>query len=264
MKVHLLAIDCQNDFSSPKGNLFVPGADGDMDRLSKFINRVGKKIDRIHATLDSHKVMQVFHSAFWVNSKNEHPQPFTVISVDDVRKSVWQTTLLGLRKRGIDYVEELSTKGKYPLIIWPYHCLIGSWGHALVPNVSDAIIQWEKDRKRMADYCVKGDFYMSEHYGALEAEVPSPEEPSTMLNTGLIKTLQEADSLLIAGEALSHCVKATVEQVAKAFGDENIKKFVLLEDCCSNVTGFDKLGKDFVIDMIKRGMRVEKSTEYLA
>ena len=264
MKVQLLAIDCQNDFSNPKGSLFVPGADQDMDRLSRFIGRLEKKLDKIHVTLDSHKVMQVFHSAFWVNSKNEHPTPFTIISVDDVTKGVWQTTIIGLRIRGQEYVETLAARGRYPLIIWPYHTLIGSWGHALVPSVSDAIIQWEKNRKKMADYCVKGDFFMSEHYGALEAEVPAPEEPNTMLNAGLVKTLQEADVLVIAGEALSHCVKATVEQVAQAFGEENIKKFVLLEDCCSSVGGFDKLGKDFVNDMVKRGMRVEKSTEYLA
>jgi len=264
MKIHLLAIDCQNDFCNPKGNLFVPGADDDMSRLSKFINRVEKKIDRIHATLDSHKVMQVFHPAFWINSKNEHPNAFTVITADDVKKGVWQTTLMGLRTRGVDYVEALSARGRYPLVIWPYHCLIGSWGHALIPSVSDAIIQWEKNRKRMADYCVKGDFYFSEHYGALEAEVPAPEEPNTMLNTRLIKALQEADVLLIAGEALSHCVKATVEQVADSFGDENIKKFVLLEDCCSSVGSFENIGKNFISDMVKRGMRIERSTDYLA
>lgn len=114
----------------------------------------------------------------------------------------------------------------------------------------------------MVDYCVKGDFYLSEHYGALEAEVPSPEEPATMLNTRLIGMLQEADVLLVAGEALSHCVKSTVEQVAEAFGDDNIKKFVLLEDCCSNVPSFENLGRDFIKNMCKRGMRITTTNDY--
>jgi len=264
MKIHLLAIDCQWDFANPKGSLFVPGADKDMERLAKFINRTEKKLDDIHVTLDSHKVMQVFHPAFWLNSKNEHPSPFTLISVDDVKKGTWRTTLTGLQKRGLEYVEALAAKGRYPLIIWPYHTLIGSIGHALVPSVSDALIKWEKDRYAMVDYCVKGDYYLSEAYGALESEVPAPEEPSTMLNTRLISMLQEADDLLIAGEALSHCVKSTVEQIAEAFGDDNIKKFVLLSDCCSSVTGFEKAGTDFVKDMTKRGMRVTTSVDYLA
>lgn len=263
MKIDLLAIDCQWDFANPKGSLFVPGADKDMERLAKFINRMEGKLHDIHVTLDSHKVMQVFHSAFWVNSKKEHPQPYTLISVDDVKKGTWFTTIPSLRKRSLEYVETLAAKGRYPLIIWPYHCLIGSFGHALVPSVSEAITRWEKNRYATANYCVKGDFYLSEHYGALEAEVPAPEEPDTMLNTRLVSILQDADVLLIAGEALSHCVKATVEQVAEAFGEENIKKFVLLEDCCSNVGGFDQLGKDFVKNMTKRGMQVCKSDAYL-
>lgn len=264
MKLDLLAIDCQNDFANRQGSLFVAGADKDMERLTKFVNRLESKINNIHVTLDSHKVMQVFHPAFWVNSKNENPQPFTLIGVDDVKKGTWRTTLPQLQKRGIEYVEALAAKGRYPLVIWPYHTLIGSNGHALVPSFSDAIIQWEKNRLKMVNYCVKGDFYLSEHYGALEAEVPAPEEPSTMLNTGLLKALQGADVLVIAGEALSHCVKATVEQVADNFGEENVKKFVLLEDCCSNVGGFEKMGQDFVANMIKRGMKVSKSTEYLS
>lgn len=264
MKIHLLAIDCQQDFANPRGSLFVPGADKDMERLAKFINRMEKKLDDIHVTLDSHKVMQVFHSAFWINSKGEHPAHYTIISVDDVKKGVWRATITSCQKRATEYVEALASKGKYPLMIWPYHCLISSIGHSLVPAVSDAIIRWEKNRYAMANYCVKGDFYLSEHYGALEAEVPAPEEPSTMLNTGLVSVLQQADVLLIAGEALSHCVKATVEQVAAAFGEENIKKFVLLEDCCSNVASFEQLGKDFVKDMTKRGMQITTTTEYLA
>lgn len=264
MKVHLLLIDCQNDFCSPKGSLFVPGADKDAERMAKFIGKAEKRIDDIHVTLDSHKVMQVFHSAFWINSKNEHPQPFTLISVDDVKKGVWRTTVNGLQKRGTEYVEALAAKGRYPLIIWPYHTLIGSIGHALVPSVSDALIKWEKNRYAMVDYCVKGDYFMSEAYGALESEVPSSEEPSTMLNTRLIEALQESDDLLIAGEALSHCVKSTVEQIAESFGDENIKKFILLSDCSSSVAGFEKNGDDFVKNMSKRGMRVTTSTEYFA
>lgn len=267
MKVNLLIIDAQQDFCSPNGSLFVPGADKDMERLSTFINRMEDKLDDIHVTLDTHSPMQVFHPAFWVNNKGEHPNPFTVISVDDVKNGVWRAAINNLQESGnlqkkcLEYVEALAKKGKYPLIIWPYHTLLGSIGHALVPSVSDAIIQWEKNNLTSANYILKGNYYLSEAYGALESEVPDPEEPATMLNTNLVKVLSEADEIIIAGEALSHCVRSTALQLSDAFGD-NIKRFVLLSDCSSSVTGFEKVGTDFIKDMSGRGMRVTTSIDY--
>jgi len=264
MKTHLLLIDIQNDFCSPQGSLYVPGGDQDAIRVANFISSNGKKIDCIHATLDSHRSVQVFHPIFWCDSKGNHPDPFTIISVEDVENGIWMTTNPSWRNRGIEYVKALAARGRFPLCIWPYHTIIGSFGHSLVPSVSEALIKWEQDYFAMVDYCVKGDFYMSEHYGALEAEVPAPEDPSTQLNTGLVGILQEADVLLIAGQALSHCVKNTVEQVAIAFGDENIKKIVLLTDCSSNVVGFEDLGINFVRDMTARGMQISTSVDYFA
>ena len=37
------------------------------------------------------------------------------------------------------YVEKLTADGKYPLIIWPYHAMLGGIGHALVANVEEAV-----------------------------------------------------------------------------------------------------------------------------
>lgn len=269
-KIHILGIDVQNDFCGNgnngqfAGSLFVPGADIDAERIAAFINKYGKKIDDIHMTLDSHRVVQVFHPIFWSNDKGQNPNPFTVISVSDVENRVWKTTNPSWQKRGIEYVRALAAKGRSPLCVWPYHCIIGSIGHALVPSVSDALRNWERERFAMVDYCVKGDFFFSEHYGALEAEIPAPEEPLTMLNTRMVEALRECDELILLGEALSHCVKNTGEQIASAFGEENIKKFVFFSDCSSNVPGFENLGNDFVKNMLSKGMRVCKSTEYFA
>jgi len=286
--IHLLAIDCQRDFTQPAnkkladviesisgqtqdstfirngGSLFVVGADKDMKNLTAFINRVGNKITKITATLDSHYPMQVFHPMFWVNSEGNHPNPFTMISVSDVKNGTWRASVVGLQKKALEYVQKLEAQGSDPLICWPEHCLISSSGHGLDPDLLNAMNKWSRNKLSKVNWTVKGDFYMSEHYGALRAEVEYPEEPSTQLNTNVINSLQSADVILIAGEALSHCVRKTVCQIADTFGDDNIKKFVLLEDCCSNVTGFEKLGQDFVSQMTKRGMKVAKSTEYLA
>jgi len=263
MQIHLIAIDPQVDFCDPKGALYVAGADRDMERLAAMINRLGRKINQIHVTLDSHRVIDVAHPIFWIDSKGNHPAPFTLINEDDVVNGRWTTFYPGWRQRGLDYVKALKANNRYLLCIWPPHCIIGSKGHSIYPMVSDALIKWETDNFRIVDFVTKGSNIFTEHYSAVKADVPDSADPSTMTNSRLIDILQTADVILITGEALSHCVCNTVNDIADNFDVSNIKKFVLLTDTTSNVPGFENLGKDFVKNMVARGMQLSTSTEFL-
>jgi nicotinamidase-related amidase len=263
MKLHLLCIDPQKDFASKNGSLFVPGADEDMDRLATFVDRIGDKLDEIHVTMDSHHLVDIAHPIFWMDSNGKHPAPFTIISVDDVAQGRWITSVPVFRQYGLDYVQTLAANGRYPLCIWPPHCLIGSEGYGIVEPFYTSLRKWEDKYTGIVNFVTKGSNYKTEHYSAVQADVPDPQDPGTMLNTELIDTLQKADIILIAGEALSHCVANTVTDVANNFGDENIKKFVLLRDCTSNVGGFDTMGETFVKNMKARGMQVTTSKEFL-
>jgi nicotinamidase-related amidase len=244
--------------------LFVPGADQDAERLSEFVNRMSKNLGGVHVTLDSHRSIQIFFESFWVDSKGGHPSPFTIISVDDVEKGRWKCFNPSWQGIALNYVRQLAKNGRYPLCVWPYHTIIGSIGAALVPSFSDAIIKWEKDNFAFVDYVTKGSNVMTENYSIYKADVVDPADSLTMPNTDLLAILQSADEILIAGEALSHCVANSVTDICTDFGEENIKKIVLLRDTTSNVTGFENLGNDFVKNMSKRGMRVTTSVDYLA
>jgi nicotinamidase-related amidase len=266
--VHLITIDPQNDFciakgpGGEKGQLVVAGAEADMTRLGSFINKNQKRITEIHCTLDSHQYVHIAHPSFWVNSKGEHPNPFTMISVDDVKNGVWRAFNPQWQGKALSYVETLKKNGRYVLVIWPVHCLIGSWGHSIVPVVAEALYKWEKDTFSRINFVAKGSNMASEHYSILMADCPDDNDPSTKLNTNLLDTLSEADEILITGEALSHCVASSITDIANNFGDDNIKKFTLLTDCSSSVTGFEKLGQDFVLNMSKRGMKICKSIDW--
>lgn len=268
MNLELVVIDPQKDFCTSKlsngkpGALYVPGAEDDITRLAKFVTRLGKKIKDIHTTLDSHHLVDIAHPIFWVNGEGQHPNPFTLISKGDVEQGVWRATNPGFQERGLAYVTTLEANGRYPLCIWPAHCLIGSEGGIVVPELFEAFLKWEEDFK-MVDYVTKGSNFWTEHYSAVQADVPDPEDPGTMLNTKLIETLQRADIVVIAGQALSHCVANTITDIADNFGDDNIKKMVLLEDCSSNVPTFEQMGKDFIIKMKARGMQVSNSIDFL-
>jgi len=260
-RVELLVIDPQFDFCDPNGSLFVGGADEDMVRLAKFVEANGRSLYDIHITLDTHHFVDIAHPIFWIDSNANHPDPFTIITFDDVRDGKWKVTNPQFHNRALGYVHTLTDNGRYPLCIWPPHCLIGTPGHNVVEPLRVALAKWEEDFA-MVDYVTKGSNFWTEHYSAVQADVPDPEDPGTMLNTRLIETLEDSDIILIAGEALSHCVANTIRDIANNFGEDNIKKFYLLEDCSSNVTGFDQMGIDFVGEMVNRGMNLTTTTKF--
>lgn len=262
-KTHLVVIDPQNDFCDiPGAALPVAGASADMTRLAAFIDANARRLDDIHITLDSHNPVDIAHPAWWVDVNGVAPAPFTGIDEDDVAAGRWRARLPELQARSWEYVKQLGRAGRYALAIWPEHCLIGTWGHNVQADVMAALNRWARTRMEVVDFVTKGSNPFTEHYSAVQAEVPDPADPTTLVNTRLIETLAQADETLIAGEALSHCVANTVRDIASNFGDENIKKLVLLEDCSSSVAGFEDLGRQFVAEMKARGMRVVRSTDY--
>ena len=263
MKLELLLIDPQNDFCNPKGSLFVQGADSDSVRIATLIKRLNKQWNDIHVTLDSHHKLAIFHPMFIIDQHGNHPDPYTPIFLKDAEAGKWRTTIPQFQKRFMEYLKSLDTNKRYILISWPEHCLIGTWGHNVVDPIQKVLAEWEESNIAMVDYVTKGSNFWTEHYSAVKADVPDPQDPGTMLNTRLIQTLENADLIALSGQALSHCVANTVRDIANNFGEENIKKMVLLIDTTSNVGGFENLGKDFLSEMQGRGMRVELSTNFL-
>lgn len=288
MNVNLVIIDPQNDFMDilakngdpvgmelPDGTKFrstlpVPGAVEDMKRVAQLIERIGPKLADIHVTMDSHHLLDVAHPTWWIDVDDNNPPPFTIITADDIKNGVWRPRNPDFLKRMVDYAEALEADGKYPLCIWPPHCLIGTWGHNVQENLNKALQKWSGKEFATVDYVTKGSNPFTEHYGALMAEVPDPADPGTALNTDFLQMLAKTDMVAIAGEALSHCVMATVNQIVDNIGEDQLRKFYILIDCCSPVPAvpggpdFPQIAQDWLGEMEKRGMNLIKADDFLA
>lgn len=263
-RVELLVIDPQVDFCDPtRGALYVPGAEADMKRLASMVRRLKEKIDDVHVTLDSHHFIHIAHPVFWKDTRGAHPPVFTRISRTDVEQGVWTPTVPGLYRRALEYVHKLEENGRYELTIWPPHCLIGSPGHTVFPELFDALTEWES-RFAFVDYVTKGSNILTEHYSAVQADVPDPSDASTQINARLIEALERADIVAVAGEARTHCLANTVRDIADNFGDDSfVSKLVLLTDASSDIHGFEQHAEDFIRDMTARGMQLSTTTEFL-
>ncbi len=252
LNVKLLLIDVQNTFCLPDFELFVGGRSGrgaidDNIRICEFIYRNLGDISQIITTMDTHHIWQIFHPIFWVDENGQHPAPMTTIVPEDVKSAKWRInpqardeTATELSAYALHYVEELTNGGKYPLTIWPYHAMLGGIGHALVAAVEEAIFFHGIARSSQPCLSIKGDRTLTENYSALAPEVTTNQfgEPVASKNTQLIEHLLDADVLIIAGQAQSHCVAWTVNDLLTEIQsiDPNLaRKVYLLNDCTSPV-----------------------------
>lgn len=241
------------------GSLYVEGADYDMVNLSLFIKKYVFDISDIYVTLDDHKRLDIAHAMWWVDSDNNHPDPFTVITYSDVIDGKWLATAPESQKWSEYYLKQLDDQAKDPHTIWPYHCIAGTEGAAIVPILVKALSEWEVTNFKSPEIIRKGQSPLTEHYSAIEAEVVT-DDPSTDVNKDFIAELKFYDEIVIAGEALSHCVANTVCDMIRY--DIDPKKIVILSDCTSNVPSFEKQGEAFQDGMELIGVRFITTKEF--
>ncbi|WP_332854759.1 cysteine hydrolase [Duganella sp. S19_KUP01_CR8] len=276
--LHLLIIDPQNDFCDlPDSHLPldpatraphapalpVLGAHQDMLRLAGLINRGRAGLTAISITLDSHHRFDIAHPTFWIARDGAPVAPFTQISAADVRAEKFLPRHAGALPLALNYLDKLEAAGRYRLMVWPVHCEIGTWGHNVHDHVRAAYGAWEEASLGIVAKLAKGSNPWTEHYSAVMAEVPDADDPDTQLNTKFIASLAEADQVYIAGEAGSHCVKATVEHIVEHFGGQPLSKLVLLTDCISPVTGFEPQYQAFLQAMQARGVQLRQAADVL-
>lgn len=265
-KVALLIVDAQRDFVIPGLGLPVDGAVDDMRRLIEFIYGNLGSITQIDLSMDTHYPYQIFFPSWWQDANGNSPAGYTPISYDDVRKGVWKPIVDPMWS--VNYVKKLESEAKKSLMIWPYHCLIGTPGHAIVPALSEAVIFHSAARSSQPEYLIKGVNPRTEHYGIFAAEIADPNDISTQLNTRILETIAKNDLVYVAGEAKSHCVLETMKQLVGYFGNTDptaIKKIRFLMDCTSSVkhpaVDFDKLANNELEKMAAQGVVLVKSTD---
>jgi len=276
LKVHLVCIDDQNDFTNPNGALYVKGADENVKRIARMIERLKDKLSDITLTMDSHHKVDISHPMWFVDNNGNPPAPFTNVSLDGDQivfvdlagnKTPAHTRKLGAQERTVKYLKALAASKRYPHTIWPEHCLIGDEGHNIAPVISAAVHGWEEKRYAMSEVLTKGSNPWTEHFSAVKAEVPDPNDPSTQINQNFVQAAMNCDIMLWVGEALSHCLANTFRDTVENFPDPSFYgKMVILTDATSPVDFpvFHQYADAFLRDMKAKGVKTSTTTDILA
>lgn len=268
----LLIVDPQNDFCDfserdlPAGclpALPVPGAHPDLRRLARALSAHPQRVSHLAVTLDTHHAYDIAHPGYWLTGDGQPVAPFTPISAQAVRTGAFRTRREEDAGRAQRYLDALQAAGRYELMIWPVHCVDGHWGHHVHDEVGAACAVWAQQAASEVFTLRKGLNPHTEHYSALMAEVPDPQDPATGLNRELLNWVEQADALWVAGQASSHCVRATVEHLVAYLPQDFASRMTLLTDCMSPVAGFEAQSEAFLADMQARGAQLASVRERL-
>jgi len=283
-KVELVLIDVQNTFCIPDFELFVAGTSGTgaVDDNRRLVSWIYKNLDQITGitfTMDTHNPLQIFHPLFLVDRDGNHPDPGAQISLDEIQQKIWSVNPAASDSLGYSpevlnqylerYVRELEEMEKYQLTIWPYHAMLGGIGHALVSAVEEAVFFHSIARNTAPDIMQKGYNPFTEAYSAVGPEIligPGGEQVGRK-STRLLEKLIDVDQMVISGQAKSHCVAFTIQDLLQQIQaeDPNLsEKIYLLEDCTSpvvipGVMDFSSLADRAFQDFQEAGMKIISS-----
>lgn len=243
----LLLIDPQNDFISFNGSLPVKGAiQNTIDTIHNIYNNMDE-YDDIYVTLDSHQRESIFFPSGW-QANGQNVSEFTVIeSMDGF------TPMLPYPDSQEEYLDKLKNTDK-KLTIWPYHCIIGTPGHAIENQLNQILQFYELYRDREVIKVLKGLNRYTEHYGAFKTEVDKTISGNFKL---LLEDLKSYEQIDICGQARDYCVYETVKQMCEYYGDTDItKKINVLYNLSSSIGDNKECDKKYAELVDKYNIRI--------
>jgi nicotinamidase-related amidase len=262
-RIAAFGIDCQVGFCTPGASLFVPGAVDDTRRTVDWLYANLERITQLVFSLDTHRLFQIFHPAFWLDASGAHPAPFTPVTAKEVRDGRFRPVDASKQAACLEYVERLENSGKYTLVVWPYHTLLGGTSHALVPALMEAAMFHALARGAETVFETKGMNAMTEMYSVLSPEVREVGGESVGgFNEALFGRLVSFDRVYVFGQAKSHCVLSTLRDLREHIEKTDPKsmgKIWILEDATSSVPGFDVDAA--YAELRDAGMHVVKTTD---
>lgn len=254
--VLFLGIDLQQDFMD-NGSLGVPGAVGDIERLTKFLYTNMDEIHTIAVSLDTHFPQQIFHPYWWKDKYGNDAPPFTVITLPDIDSGTWRAVRWPKESR--EYVAGLAANAKKDLVIWPYHCIQGTAGHALENQFASMVYFHSVAKRSVPRVLVKGFDPLSEMYGIIRPEF----DRKNYYDINFLNFVETFDMVVIAGEAKSHCVCESIKQMLDHYAGKSnaklLKNIYILEDCMSVIPGsedstrkaFDDFKSKFDVNLVQ-------------
>jgi len=277
LRIAAFGIDAQVAFCQPEASLFVPGAVEDSQRTLRWLYTHLDRLTGLVFSMDTHRVFQIFHPAWWQDEDGQPPPPLTVITPADVRSGRWRATRHP--EESLAYCERLESTGRYVLTVWPYHALLGGLSHALLPAMMEASLFHSLVRDTPTHIVQKGEEALTENYSVFSPEVTEVSGRTVgRFDQALFDHLLTFDRVYVFGQAKSHCVLSTLMDLKRRIEETDRSKMGrihILEDAMSPVPAppldplppgldFPRVANEAMRTLQEAGMKVVRTTDPIA
>ncbi|MDR0481039.1 MAG: hypothetical protein LBG66_04035 [Gallionellaceae bacterium] len=82
-------------------------------------------------------------TTFWLDAAGSEVAPFTEISLADVERGTFRPRHAHAAAVADETLRQLEQAGRYRLMAWPVHCVIGPWGHNIHATLHKSLNAWE-------------------------------------------------------------------------------------------------------------------------
>jgi nicotinamidase-related amidase len=289
LRIIHVGIDWQRDFSHPEGSLFVAGRSGTgaidaARRSAEWRWKYFPMITEMVLTMDTHLPLQVFFPTMHVRADGEPVVPHTIISAEEYAKGVYLANSEAAKELGttqsvmtkqwqyytkmLEEIDPKTGKPKHQLYLWPFHCMLGSWGHTLVGVIDEVrfLHALVRDASNIPE--IKGGSPWVENYSVFQPEMleffNGEAIPNVQKNTTLIARLLSATIVIFDGLADSHCLRESMYDFSKDLDPELAKKIYIKKDCSASVVtpmvDFTEDAETAYADWADQGMNIVEST----
>ena len=274
LRIAAFGIDTQVAFCHPEASLFVPGAVEDSQRTLRWLYTHLDRLTGLVFSMDTHRVFQIFHPAWWQDADGRPPPPLTPITVADLRAGKWRATRHP--EDSLAYCERLEASGRYVLTVWPFHALLGGLSHALLPSMMEASLFHATVRDTPTHIVQKGEEALTENYSVFSPEVTEVGGRKVgQFDQALFEHLMTFDRVYVFGQAKSHCVLSTLvdlQQRIEATDRSLMGRIHILEDAMSPVPApplnplppgldFPRVADEAMRRFREAGMKVVRTTD---
>ena len=231
----LFIVDPQNDFCDPKGSLYVPGAENDCLRISNILchPNSGTFFSDCFVSMDMHNNYNCRHTCFWKDKEgNALKEVPTLMYNKDM--CYGNSFIPATNKKSYTLDGDLT-------MIWPKHCIVGTWGSNIQEDVEIGLNFWEENSIYYVNYLFKGRSPLEEEYGVLENKNNQKQFLNSIHSKYGLYNNENIINIYVCGEARMYCVKETILQIARKMKEVKTRypmleyNIYLISDCTSNV-----------------------------
>lgn len=271
-RVLLVGIDFQYCFIEDIGSLGVAGSKNDVRRTIAWLYRNCEKVTRVMLSADDHTLQQIFFPCWWSDKRGNNPDPYTIITHDDVACEVWipnydkmipdENNSGAMISYCQEYVRHLEEGKRQKLQIWPYHATSGTFDSNIEAQLSAMVYYHARCRHNDPFIARKGTDPWSEMYSLIKPEWSM----DGYINKPVLNEFAQYDIIVFTGEAASHCAGLSVLDTAEYFAQIGGRKpqLVVLRDCMSPIPGFEDSTEELYKTLQdKYGVLVTKSKDFV-